>query len=101
MKEHTTATAMWNIIKLKFDIICASKIVNITAKVINKAFSKFTTIKEYYWAYQEAYNNIASWFANKNWNQDQIKYYKVLLQGVLFDKLSKAYASFISAIDKN
>ena len=30
------------------------------AKVINKVFTEFTTIKEYYQTYQEVYNNIAN-----------------------------------------
>lgn len=71
------------------------------AKIISKSFIKFTTIEKYCCAYQEKYNDIASWLANKNRYKNQIQYYKVLLQKTILDKLSKAYALFISTIDKN
>lgn len=62
---------------------------------------EFATIEEYCRAYQEAYNDIASWLANKNGHKDQIKHYKLLLQGTMLDKLPEAYAPFISAMDKD
>lgn len=62
---------------------------------------KFVTIEEYYCAYQEAYDNIASQLANKKGHKDQIKFYKNFLQEVIFDKLPKTYALFISIMDKN
>lgn len=39
-----------------------------------------TTIKVYFSAYQESYDDIASQLTNKNRYKDQIKYYKVFLQ---------------------
>ena len=60
--------AILNTIKLEFNIIYVSKIGNIIAKVINKIFTKFIIIEKYCQAYQEAYNNIVSWFTNKNEN---------------------------------
>lgn len=43
----------------KFDINYISEIDAIGARVINKLFSKFANNLDYYWAYLEAYNEIA------------------------------------------
>ena len=62
---------------------------------------KFATIEEFCRVYQQAYNDITSRLANKNGHKDPIKHYKVFLQGLMLDKLPKAYTLFISAIDKD
>lgn len=86
---------------MKFDIIYASKISSIAAKVISKSFIKFAIIEKYYYAYQEAYYDIASQIANKNGKKHKTKDYKIFLQRVMLAKILEAYAPLILAIDKD
>lgn len=92
---------MWSIIWKKFDITCAAKIGSIAVRVISKSFIEFATIEKFCRIYQQVYDNIASWLANKKGHKDQIKHYKVFLQEAILDKLPEAYALVILAIDKD
>ncbi|MCJ1342911.1 hypothetical protein MMC31_001100 [Peltigera leucophlebia] len=101
LEGHTTAQAMWRTIQAEFDVIRASDIGSIAARVISKSFLEFPSIEEYCRAYQEAYDEIASQLTNQNGYQHQDKAYEVLLQGAMLAKLPESYAPFISAMDEN
>ena len=79
LEGHTTAQAIWIAIKAEFNITCASEIGAIAARVMSKLFLEFSSIEEYCQAYQEAYDKIASRFANKNGYQYQDKAFNVFL----------------------
>ena len=66
---------------------------------MGKSFYDFDSVFSYCQTYQKAYNKISSKLLNNNGGHNQEKYYKVLLQGTMLEKLPKAYVSLVTIID--
>ena len=99
LQRKTTAQEMWLALQKEFDIIQASEIGAITISVMGKLFQDYKSVNSYCQAYLDAYNEIASRLINNNGRRNQNKYYKVLLQGAMLERLPEAYASLVATMD--
>lgn len=66
---------------------------------MGKLFQDFDSVDSYCQAYLDAYNEIASRLTNNNGRYNQNKYYKILIQGVIWERLPDTYLSLIATID--
>ena len=99
LQEKTMVQEIWLTLQKEFDIIRALGIGVIVILVMGKLFQDHESVDSYCQAYQNAYNEIVSRLINKNGNYRQDKYYEVLLQGAMLERLLEDYVLLVATLD--